>query len=103
MARSPRGAPDVVEHKVTSDDELFVAVEPMEHRERTKEIKKLKADLHNMQNNPSRTGPSVAEMKCNDRLIDLFHMKEILYKQRLQIDWLSTCDKILSFSSSKLV
>jgi hypothetical protein len=51
--------------------------------------KKLKADLEVMRSLPGRVGPSHAEIKTSERLVELFHREEIMWRQRSRIEWLS--------------
>lgn len=57
------------------------------------EIRKLKKELQNLHNASLRSGPSHAEIKINDRSIELYHREEIMWHQRERIMWLSAGDK----------
>lgn len=41
----------------------------------------------------SRTGPSHVELKINERLVELYHHEEILWRQRSRINWLAKGEK----------
>ena len=49
------------------------------------ELKKLKEKLEELQADPTRSGPSHAEIKITDRVVELNHRKEIMWKQRSRI------------------
>ncbi|XP_073353989.1 uncharacterized protein [Aegilops tauschii subsp. strangulata] len=57
------------------------------------EIKKLKGELDSLRTQPGRTGPSHTETKIMDRLVELYHREEILWRQRARLEWLSHGDK----------
>ena len=61
------------------------------------EISKLKKDLNRLRNDPARSGPSAAEIKINDRLIELYLREELMWRQRSRIEWLSAGDKNTHF------
>lgn len=58
-----------------------------------REIKKLKAKIDRLRNMPGRVAPCQLEIKTNDRLIELYHREEIMWRQRSRVDWLSEGDK----------
>jgi hypothetical protein len=58
-----------------------------------REIKSLKRGLEVMLGIPSRVGPSHRGIKILDRLVELFHREEIMWRQRSQVDWLKHGDK----------
>ena len=58
-----------------------------------KEIKKLKQMLEELKNDPLRSGPSHIELKINERLIEMYHREEIMWRQRARVEWLSAGDK----------
>ena len=41
-----------------------------------KEIKHLNSELHRLQGEPTRVGPTHAELKINERLVELYHQEE---------------------------
>lgn len=57
------------------------------------EIRQLKTQLEIMRSAPGRSGPSHAEIKVADRLVELFHREELLWRQRARLDWLVHGDK----------
>jgi hypothetical protein len=68
-----------------------------------KEIKQLKADLEVIRSLPKRVGPSHAEIKTSERLVELFHREEIMCRQRSRIEWLSAGDKNTKLFIRRLV
>lgn len=46
-----------------------------------KEIKILKRKLEELRGDPLRTGPSHAELKINEQLIEMYHREEIMWRQ----------------------
>jgi hypothetical protein len=62
-----------------------------------KEIKKLKQELDDLRSNPLRVGPCPDESNICDRLVELYHREEIMWRQRSRIDWLSHGDKNSKF------
>lgn len=61
------------------------------------EIKALKKELDKLRGDPLRTAPTHAELKINERLIELYHREEIMWRQRARIEWLSSEDKNTKF------
>lgn len=62
-----------------------------------KEIKLLKRQLDQLRGDPLRTGPSHVELKINERLIEMYNRKELMWRQRARIQWLSAGDKNTRF------
>jgi hypothetical protein len=58
-----------------------------------KEIKKLKSELEHLRNLPGRVGPSHVDTKVNDTLVELYHGKEVMWRQSSRVQWLSEGDK----------
>ncbi|KAG2627843.1 hypothetical protein PVAP13_3KG264155 [Panicum virgatum] len=61
------------------------------------ELKKLKEELEKLQAEPSQLGPSHAEIKITDRIVELNHHEEIMWQQRSRIRWLSAGDNNTRF------
>ena len=53
--------------------------------------------LEELQADPNRLGPSHAEIKITNRIVELNHREEIMWQQRSQIQWLSAGDKNTRF------
>ena len=53
--------------------------------------------VEKLQAEPSRLGPSHAEIKITDRIVELNHREEIMWQQRSRIRWLSVGDKNTRF------
>src|SRR3954470_7951193 len=56
------------------------------------EIQKLKSELQSLRAIPGRYAPMHVEVKIADRLVELFHREEILWRQRARLDWLAHGD-----------
>ena len=50
------------------------------------EINSLKKQLTVLREIQGRSGPSHAEVKVTDRLVELYHREEILWRQRARLD-----------------
>ena len=61
------------------------------------ELRQLKIKLEELRAVPDRVGPSREEIKIQDRLVELNHREEIMWKQRSRIQWLSEGDKNTKF------
>ena len=44
-----------------------------------------------------RTAPSHVELKVNEKLIEMYHREEIMWRQRSRLEWLSQGDKNTNF------
>ena len=58
-----------------------------------KEIKGLKRALERLRSDLARTGPGHEELKINERLVELYHREEILWRQHSRINWLKEGDR----------
>ena len=50
------------------------------------EIRQLKTALEHLRSVPGRSGPTHEEAKVADRLVELFHREEMLWRQRAHLD-----------------
>lgn len=62
-----------------------------------KELQSLNKELDRLRSDPLRTMPSHEEIKVVDRIVELNHREEIMWKQRSQIMWLTVGDKNTRF------
>jgi hypothetical protein len=62
-----------------------------------KEIFTLRDELKRMREEPGRVGPSQAEQKTVERLIELDHREEVMWRQRSRVQWLAEGDKNTRF------
>ena len=58
--------------------------------------KSLKQELDRL-HDPLRTAPTDAEQKINEKLIEMYHREEIMWRQRAKIRWLSAGDRNTRF------
>jgi hypothetical protein len=62
-----------------------------------RELKTLRRNLETMRAQPGRVGPSYEELKTVERIVELQHREEIMWRQRSQIQWLAEGDKNTRF------
>ncbi|KAK1619202.1 hypothetical protein QYE76_024719 [Lolium multiflorum] len=62
-----------------------------------RELKKLKGELAAMRLAPGRVGPDYLEIKVVERIVELQHREEMMWKQRSRIQWLSEGDRNTRF------
>jgi hypothetical protein len=62
-----------------------------------RELKELKLELAELRAAPDRVGPSHREIKIVDRIVELQHREETMWRQRSRIQWLSEGDKNTRF------
>ncbi|XP_073357859.1 uncharacterized protein [Aegilops tauschii subsp. strangulata] len=58
-----------------------------------REIDQLKKQLHELREISGRSGPNHVETKVIDRLTELYHQEEMLWRQRARLEWLVHGDK----------
>ena len=61
------------------------------------EIQRLQRQLQEMRVIQNRSGPIHAEIKIVERLTELYHREEILWRQRARLEWLMHGDKNTHF------
>jgi hypothetical protein len=59
----------------------------------TWELKEMKGRLEVFRSDPSRLGPTYEEIKLVDRIVELNHREEIMWKQWSRITWLAEGDE----------
>lgn len=62
-----------------------------------RELKDLYAELEQLRADPMRVGPSHAQCKVQERIVELNHREEIMWKQCSRIMWLAEGDKNTRF------
>lgn len=68
-----------------------------------REIKEMKCKLELLQNKPARDGPLHEELKIVEKLLELYYMEEIRWRQRSRIEWLATGNKKLNIFTNEHV
>lgn len=66
-----------------------------------KEIKKLRETVDRLREAPGRRGPTREEIKAQDRLAELYHREEIMWRQRSRVLWLKEGDRNTRFFQQK--
>jgi hypothetical protein len=61
------------------------------------ELKILRSNLEAMRSQPCRVGPSYEEIKTVERIVELQHREEVMWRQRSRIQWLSEGDRNTRF------
>ncbi|XP_071680070.1 uncharacterized protein [Lolium perenne] len=61
------------------------------------ETRTLREDLKRMREDTARVGPTHAELKTVERLTELAHREEIMWRQRSRVQWLAEGDKNTRF------
>mgnify|MGYP007071363666 FL=1 len=50
-----------------------------------KQIKEAKCQLEQLRSDPARTGPTHIELKINEKLVELYHREELMWRQRSRL------------------
>ena len=58
-----------------------------------REIQRMKRELQELHESPNRSGPVHIELKIIERITELYHREEILWRQRARVEWLMHGDK----------
>jgi hypothetical protein len=57
------------------------------------ELKRLRDDLARFRDDPLRMEPSYEEKKVTERIVELEHREETMWRQRSRVQWLAEGDK----------
>ena len=61
-----------------------------------KEIK-TKGESEKLWSDPNMTVPTHAELKINEKVVEMYHHEEVMWRQRARPEWLASGDKNLKF------
>ena len=62
-----------------------------------REMRRLKGELEIMQADPLRQGPTQAELKVAERIMELNYREGLMWKQRARLQWLASGNKNTRF------